>query len=189
MKKTIKIIGVVLVILFVIGAISAIFDNGDKSGAENTEASASESKSEGVKSKWVYSEQTDQMDGTKTIFATLKSANKIKFEFPYDGGSTFQFIVRKTNEQRDFVLMVDKGQFMSNLMNNESLRIRFDENEVFTWSFSDAADASTNVIFPIYDDRFLAGLKNSKKMMIEAPFAFAGRQVIQFNTEGLSADF
>lgn len=189
MKKALKIIGIIFAVFLVIGILSAIFGESDDTSNEAATETVQKEEIKVAESKWGYTEKVNEMDDTKTYYAMLKSENKIDFEFPYDGGSTFQFTVRKTNGRYEFVLNVSKGQFMTNILDEEKLRIRFDDNQVFNWNYSNAADASTDVIFPEYSDDFLAHLKASKMMMIEAPFAFAGRKVIRFKTENLKADF
>lgn len=189
MKRVLKILGIVFAVFIGLAIIAAIFGGNSNQANGDSEAPAQEEQKSTPKSKWEYSEKSNEMDNTTTYFASLTSKNKIEFEFPYDGGSSFQFIVRKTNGQYDFLVTVSKGQFMTNILENEKLRIRFDDGEPFDWQYSSANDARADIIFPEFSDDFLAQLKASKKMMIEAPFAFAGRQVIQFETGNLKSDF
>ena len=194
MKKFFKIIGIILAVFFGIGIIGAIFSDNDtveSSAGESTEVKKDISKKaeDEPQSEWQYSEDSNEMDDTKTLYAVLESENEVDFEFPYDGGSTFEFMVRKTNGKHEFLLTVSSGQFMTSIMNSEILRIRFDDNEVFDWNFSGAADGSADVIFPKYSKKLLTLLKGSKNMMIEAPFYSAGRKVIKFKTENLQTDF
>nr|DAY55033.1 MAG TPA: type VI secretion protein [Caudoviricetes sp.] len=184
MKKLLKVLGIIFLVLIVMGIIGAFLP--DDESAKTSESPTTEVAS---KSKWTYSEKTDEMDNSKIQYAQLTSTNKLEFEFPYDGGSTFTFWIRKTNGKYELLLTVDKGQFISNLLDNEKLRIKFDDGEAFKWNYADANDGRADVIFPTYSDEFLGMLKKSKTMLIEAPFAFAGRQVIRFNTENLNSDF
>lgn len=186
MKRFLKVLGIVFLVIVVIGIIGAIVS--DDESAETPVVQKEQAAPE-AKSKWKYSEKIDEMDHSKTEYAKLISDNKLEFEFPYNGGSTFTFWLRKTNGKYDLLLSVDKGQFLSNLLDSEKLRIKFDEGEAFKWNYADANDGSVDVIFPEYSDDFLEALKKSKTMLIEAPFAFAGRQVIRFKTENLKTDF
>lgn len=193
MKKLLKVLGIIFLVLIVMGIIGAFLPDDESaktSESQTTEAAPSASApTKAAKSKWTYSEKTDEMDNSKIQCVQLTSDNKLEFEFPYNGGSTFTFWIRKTNGKYELLLTVDKGQFMSNLLDSEKLRIKFDDGEAFKWNYADANDGRADVIFPAYSDEFLQSLKKSKTMLIEAPFAFAGRQVIRFKTENLKADF
>lgn len=191
MKKVLKVIGIIFAIFFAIGIIASIFSDDENLTTKTQDESSRDSKdkSEVVESKWKYSESSNEMDNTKTIYATLRSDNKIDFEFPYNGGSTFEFIIRKGESNCNLILRVSKGQFMSNILSDNPLRIKFDEGAAFEWNYLDANDGSMDVIFPVYSPDFLVHLKKSKTMLIEAPFAFAGRKIIRFKTANLNADF
>lgn len=186
MKKFLKVTGIIFLVLIVLGIIGALLPDDESAGTSSDQSAVSTPE---VKSKWKYSQTVSEMDNVKTEFAELDAENKLEFEFPYNGGSTFTFVVRKTNGKYTLLLIVDKGQFISNVLGDERLRIKFDDGETFQWNYSNTSDGRSNIIFPVYSDEFLASLKKSKKMLIEAPFAFAGRQVIRFNTENLQSDF
>ena len=190
MKRFLKVLGIIFLVVIVIGIIGAIF-SGDESTETPTEQATTPTANSAPKdqSKWKYKEYTDEMDGSKTELAKLVSDNELEFEFPYNGGSSFSFYVRKKNGRHDLYLTVDKGQFLSSLLDDKQLRVKFDDGEAFKCRYSDASDGRADIIFPAYSDEFLQTLKKSKTMLIEAPFAFAGRQVIRFKTEGLKADF
>lgn len=186
MKKFLKVIGIIFLVLIVLGIIGALLPD-DESAETSSEQSGISASND--KSKWKYSHSINEMDNVRTDFAELDAENKLEFEFPYNGGSTFTFVVRKTNGKYTLLLIVDKGQFMSNVLGDERLRIKFDDGETFQWNYTDTNDGRSNIIFPTYTDEFLTALKKSKSMLIEAPFAFAGRQVVRFKTENLNADF
>lgn len=190
MKRFLKVLGIVFLVIVVIGIIGAIVSD-DESAETQTEQAIPSAATSALKdqSKWKYKEYTDEMDGRKTELAKLVSDNELEFEFPYNGGSSFSFYVRKKNGKHDLYLTVDKGQFLSSLLDNKQLRVKFDDGEAFKCRYSDASDGSADIIFPEYSDEFLQALKKSKTMLIEAPFAFAGRQVIRFKTENLKTDF
>jgi len=134
---------------------------------------------------WLYETRLDKMSGDTSYFASSNSTNSVEFEFPYNGGSTFRLMVRKMLHGTDVVVLVDKGQFMTNMMGEEQLRVKFDDGKPEPWAYSGARDAGMDIIFPNNPKKFIQRLKTVKKVMIEAPFYNAGRQVMEFDVEGL----
>lgn len=161
------------------------------SGDENTEdkTGTTENATENAKvENWKYSEDADKMEGTKQFYATNTSTNEIEFEFPYDGGSTFDILVRNLGKENEVVLTVSKGQFMTSIGGNEQLKVKFDDEKSVNFSYNSADDASMDVIFLNNSAKFLKKLKTAKKVMIECTFFNAGSKVIEFNVEGLKWD-
>lgn len=134
---------------------------------------------------WSYSEQEDEMSGNKMYFATTRSTNRLDFEFPYNGGSYFDLIIRNMGKGNEVILKVSKGQFMTSISSSENVRVKFDDGELGNYSFNSAADGSSDVIFLNNSDWFIKQLKKANKLKIEAPFFNEGRQVIKFDVEGL----
>lgn len=67
--------------------------------------------------EWQYSNTEDKMRGERFDYAILDSTNKIEFDFPYNGGSTLQLVVRKKNGKVDAILLsVTKGQILCSVM-------------------------------------------------------------------------
>ena len=141
-----------------------------------------------VESNWSYSTDEDKMSGDKRFFATAHSTNEIEFEFPYNGGSTFKLVVRNMGKGNEVLMTVSEGQFMTSIMSSEKCRIKFDDGKAMNFSFNSADDASMDVIFFNSSNKFITKLKRAKKLMIEAPFYDAGRQIIYFDIEGLNWD-
>jgi hypothetical protein len=156
------------------------------SGEDKTtnEKTSSEQNNDEKTAKWTYSENTDKMEGTKQYFASITSTNKIDFEFPYEGGSTFDIIVRNKGVENEVLLIVSKGQFMTSISGDETLKVKFDDNKPENYIYNSASDASMDVVFIDNSKKFIDNLKKSKKLMIEANFYNAGKKVIEFNIEG-----
>lgn len=141
-----------------------------------------------TKQNWTYQETTDEMSGDKSYFASCTSTNKLEFEFPYGGGSTFTLAIRNNKKSNNVYLSVDKGQFKTSIMNSESCRVKFDDGQPVNFSFVSSDDGSTDIIFFNSESKFISKLKKAKKVKIEAPFFNAGRQIIQFDVDGLKWD-
>ncbi len=164
------------------GTVSTTTTNSDSISETTTE------KEEEVKSNWEYSESVDEMTNEKRFFASCVSTNEIEFEFPYDGGSDFTLTLRNMGKGNEIVLRVSKGQFMPGILSSEYCRVKFDDGAPVKYTYNSAADGSGDVIFFDNSSKFFTKLKTAKKLMIEAPFFDAGRQIIYFDVEGLIWD-
>jgi hypothetical protein len=138
-----------------------------------------------VVSNWQYFEKTDRMSDDKTYFAQCKAINTVDFDFPYQGGSTFTLTLRKRNNKNEILLSVSKGQFITSIFDSERLRVKFDNEASQNYSYNSPSDGSANIIFINNENSFIAKLKKSKKVLIEAEFYTHGREIIEFNVEGL----
>ncbi len=189
-KKGVKIGCLVLVLISFLILIFAIFSDGDNSKKE--EASSGSDKSETTQQSeivqnWKYQDEEDKMTGTIHHLATCESTNILNFKFPYEGGSTCKLIIQKVGDDSAVLLYVSKGQFSPSILSDEYCRVKFDEDKTVNYTYNDPSnDASVEYI--IFDNpiRFINKLKNTKKLLIEAPFFQEGRQIIEFNTEGLN---
>lgn len=123
------------------------------------------------------------MSGTKTRTCLISADKELEFEFPYNGGSVATFFVRKKEGDTDTFLSVSKGQFMDTALGG-SFRIKFDDNPPKKYSFSGAADHSSDVIFFNSSKAIIAELKKAKTMLIEATFYNEGSRTIEFDVSG-----
>lgn len=137
-------------------------------------------------SNWNYSEDTDKMEGTKQFFATSTSTNSVDFEFPYDGGSTLNIIIRNLGKENEAMLSISKGLFLTSISESESFKIKFDGEKASTYYFNSTSDGSSDVVFISNSTKFISKIKKSKKLMLEIPFFDAGNKVFEFNVEGLN---
>lgn len=183
--------------LFILTAVIAgIFSSNTDSADKTTETFSNEYQKEDLKPDqpktptylWQYSESTDEMDNKKNFFAVITSDNKLNFDFPYDGGSSGYITIRNMDGKNSVAISIEKGQFMSNFNDSEYIRIKFDDNELEKYSFDEAADGSSDYIFPRQSLKLISKIKKSKNIKIEAPFYNEGRQVLNFTTEGLIWD-
>ena len=131
-----------------------------------------------------------QADTTKVLpqanwyYAQSISTNEIDFKPPYDGGSKFNLTVRKRNGENEVMLQVDKGQFMPNIADERMIKVKFDDGQPNEYSYNEASDGSSNIIFIESCQSLIKKLKTSKKLMIEAEFYEEGRKVIEFDVSG-----
>lgn len=188
MKKFLKIVLIIIGVFFAIGIIGAIFGESSESQVEATPASSAKTEKmpepkEETASNWKYSEQKDKMTDKAIYFAQCTSLNQLNFDFPYDGGSTLTILVRKSDGKNEVILQLSKGQFNSPY--NSRVSIKFDDNGILKYEYSSAADGSSNYIFLSSANQIIQKLKTARLVKIEAPYFQGGRQVAEFNVEGL----
>jgi hypothetical protein len=166
-------------------------DAGDKSasskktGATDTTKLTKEDKPAQPVTFWDYAEKEDRMSGQQSYWATCSSVEKLKFDFPYDGGASLFLVIRKQGGQNEIILQIEKGQFMSNLMGDQVLKFRFDEGKPISVGYSEAADGSSDYIFVQNSASLLSKIRKSKKLLVEAPFFNEGRRVVEFWIDNL----
>lgn len=128
---------------------------------------------------WKYTTHKDEFEETALTIASTKSVGTINLDFPYDGPQKPELIVRSDGE----VLLLLRGQFMSEDYDNKSVRIKFDAEEPYHVFYSEPSDNSSGVIFlkNVYEKIFTA-----KKVMIKALVYGNGHQTMTFNVSGLN---
>ena len=132
---------------------------------------------------WVYHESEDEMTSKKKKYASIDANELLHFDFPYAGGSTATLTLRKGGPNDAFI-RVSKGQFNSTV-NGAKVRVRFDNNAPQTFSMSEAADYSSDILFFDNPQRLIAGLKKAKTAKIQATFFNEGDHIMEFDVAGL----
>lgn len=149
--------------------------------ARSTDAEASPE----APSEWRYSTEKDQMRGNETRYAQVDAIEPIKLDFPY-GEQVGQILIRQSPKFGFNILAgVPSGQIMCNAYSNSHISVKFDDGPVRNYGCTDASDGSNNMIFIQSAKGFLANLKKSKRVMIEAEFYQNGLQQMTFNTANL----
>lgn len=160
--------------------------------------------------KWKYTSSKDKLTDNVSYFATLKSANKLYFSFPYSGGAYGNLILREqpSEDSIDVILAVSKGQFLTY---HRTVLVRFDDNEPEKYDIGRASDGSSNLIFIetyLFDNSeistdgnllnnihnkqiektnlFINKIKNAKRIRIKAEFYNEGSMVFEFVNSGLN---
>lgn len=152
------------------------------------ETSTNEKEEEKKQSNWDYSEDEDKMEGNKQFFASTTSTNTVEFEFPYDGGSNMNIVIRNLGKENDAILTISKGQFLTSISDGQSFKVKFDNEKTSTFYFASASDGSSDIVFINNSAGFISKIKKAKKIMLEIPFFDAGNKIFEFNVEGLKWD-
>ncbi|WP_141919077.1 hypothetical protein [Zymomonas mobilis] len=125
------------------------------------------------------------MRGTISHFASITSINNVDFSFPYGTSYAHIMIRRRPQDGLNILFSVDSGQILCNSFSRTFFSVKFDNKPIQKFSCSSSADGESNVSFIESANSFLKQIKNSKKMIIEAPFYESGNQQFTFETAGL----
>ena len=136
-------------------------------------------------SNWTYSTEKDEMRGTESNFAQVEAHDTINLDFPY-GEQRGRILVRKSAKFGfDVLVGVPSGQVMCNSFSNSHISVKFDSSPIRKYGCTDASDGSSSMVFIEGAKGFLANLKKSKRVVIEAEFFQNGLQQMTFETANL----
>ncbi|KQZ64877.1 hypothetical protein ASD67_10710 [Sphingopyxis sp. Root1497] len=136
-------------------------------------------------SKWTYDEQIDQMRGTVTKTARVTSLNEVNLQFPYGTVGGYLDVRKRPTDGLNIMFSVDSGQILCRSYSDGHISVKFDDQPIKNYGCDGASDGSSDVAFIRNESGFLANLKKSKKVIIEAEFYQQGRQQFMFDTAGL----
>lgn len=182
-----------LLSLLAIGAFMALAVASSKDKSSSSSSSSSSASASGTESQarskpeenWAYGSDQDEMTNKERYWTSTTSTNTIDFEFPYQGGSTFDLTVRNLGNKNEVTLSVSKGQFLTSFGFSKACMVKFDDETGTRFSYGSASDGSSDVIFFSNASKFISKLKKAKKLKIEAPFFNEGNKIIEFDVAGL----
>ncbi len=136
---------------------------------------------------WRYGTSEDKMGRGTAKHAYTESVNTIELEFPYQGPQHATLTVRTHPKYgKDIFVSVERGQFTCEQYDNCTVSVRFDNGSIRTYRYSGTTSAGDNSTIFINDyNTFLSAIKKSKRVKIEAAFFNNGKQVLDFNVDGL----
>lgn len=137
-----------------------------------------------VHAQWRYDEGKDEMRGTVTAFAELRSSNAAQLRFPYAGGSTLSILLRQSGQRQDAMIVVSKGQFVCGL-DGCRYAVKFDD-KLEQISLSRASSGSSDVLFVSNSTQFIKQLRSAKAVIVEVEFYDHGREQFTFAPAGLN---
>lgn len=183
-------LGVVLLV-FVIGVVLGSGGTGKGSSLEDSDSIAVIDSVEGEQNlekeandsgSWKYSTKVDEMNDSKSKFASIVSDNVEFFDFPYGGGSSLTLAVRWTKKWgTDVYIAISSGQFLCSDYNATNfVRVRFGEEKPIKFYTVEPSDNSSDVLFFENAKKFITHAKKAKKIRIEAPFYQEGNHVFTF---------
>ncbi len=139
----------------------------------------------GEKPKWRYSENPDKMGRGVIKSASIISLNTVSFQSPYDGEQHGKLYLRKHPQSGDAAMFsIERGQFLTGI-HKLQLLIRFDDKKPMSFYANEPESGNSDTVFIEDYFKFETSLKASKKVIIEAPFYLEGKQIFEFDVEGL----
>ena len=135
--------------------------------------------------QWTYNEQKDEMRGTVTKTARVTSSNEVNLQFPYGTVSGYIEVRKRPSDGLNVMFLVDEGQILCDSFSDGHVSVKFDDQPIKRYGCDGASDGSSDIAFLSNETGFLASLKKSKKVIIEAEFYQQGNQQFVFDTAGL----
>lgn len=131
---------------------------------------------------YVYSEKIDEMTDAKIKFASIRSENTVELNYPY-GECALTYCVRKnSNGVNDVYLVLSSGQFSGGEYDGSNyVMVRFDDFPATKYTFSEAADGSSDIIFLNNTKDFIRRAKKATKIKIEVPLFQEGNRLFRFS--------
>ena len=136
-------------------------------------------------SKWEYRQDKDQMRGSVSNFASVRSDNEVDLDFPYGTVHGIIWVRKQPTDGLNVMFAVDKGQILCNSFSGSTVSIKFDDQPVKKFGCDENSDGSTDTVFLHNAGGALQELKHSKKVIVEAQFYQRGSEQFVFDTKGL----
>lgn len=142
-------------------------------------------------SNWYYESSKDEMRNIETKYASINSINKVNFDFPYDGGSSLQIIIRQQNNSvPEVIFSISKGQFLCK-SNDCGITYKFDNGSLKYYKLSKSSDNSSTALFianSMDASSFIAEILKSEYLIVELPFYQSGNKQFKFDVKELKWD-
>jgi|GEM_PF-1620770 len=139
---------------------------------------------------WIYEVDTDEMTSEKIPIATVYAHDKVYLKFPYNTGVKAYIYVRNKHGENNFWFAVSHGFIGSLGGNSVDARLRFDDEEPISYTFSFSTDRDKKRIAATDEvaENIIKRLKKAKRLRIEVPF-LGDDEIVEFNVTGLKWDY
>ncbi|WP_312144181.1 hypothetical protein [Brevundimonas sp.] len=135
---------------------------------------------------WRYEDDKDPMTDKLTRWACTTSTNQAHLTPPYSSVSARLCLRQSPRYGLDAIVQLNgDGQILCRSYDGCTVKIRFGDGALQSFSGNSAADHSSNVVFIANAARFVAAVKNAPTTKIQLTFYQAGDQVLEFDTEKL----
>ncbi|WP_122509616.1 hypothetical protein [Pseudomonas viridiflava] len=130
---------------------------------------------------WNYTDSEDNMSGKLVRRAYVLSTNTVDFDFPYSGAQQATLTIRKHPRWGTSVyISIEKGQFVCGY-DDCNVRVRFAKDNAKRVSASEPEDHSSTTLFINNEPSFIAQVRKSDKVYIEAGFYQEGNRIFEFD--------
>ena len=137
-------------------------------------------------STWIYNSKIDPMTDRLTRWACVSSTNQIQQNRPYSNVFARLCIRSSPTMGLDtYIVLEGDGQILCRSYNDCTLKVRFDDNSISSFSGTEPSDNSTNFVFISNSTRFLENVKKADRTIIELVMYQSGNQTLSFPTKEL----
>lgn len=134
--------------------------------------------------QWEYEHSVDKMTGKTQSFASIRSDNSLRLDFPYSGTNHGTAVVRRHPKYGlDVYIQIDKGQILCRSYQPCKISVRFGDGKPFTLTGSGSSDNDTTVVFVSPTKRFIDEAKKNKSFLVQVPLYRGGEQILEFSTK------
>jgi hypothetical protein len=138
-----------------------------------------------AQAQWNYRTEKDEMRGTKTFFALLRSLNRAQLTAPHKGETPLHITLRKkSDDDFDVILWIEDGKFQCD--GSCSISMKFDAEDIEEWPVKTIP--GTKVMILTYSGVFIDKLRTAKSLIMEVTHfsgVSKGSFQFKFNTRGL----
>lgn len=135
---------------------------------------------------WRYREITDPMSSARGDEACINSVNTVSLEWPYEAVTGRLCIMQRPRQGRDVIVALNgDGQILCRSYDGCTVRVRFEDGDVQSFSAVGPSDGSSNILFIENDARMIAAVKAADVTRVELEFYRSGSQTLEFHTRGL----
>lgn len=134
---------------------------------------------------WDYEQSHDEMRGTTQYFAGTQSQNAVQLDWPYEGDTTLQIVLRNNGEGNDVMVVANQGQLWCEYRNC-TMDVKFDDAAIESINLTKAAAGASETMFITNADSFINKLKSSDTAMLEIGFYDNGANQFKFDTSDLN---
>lgn len=140
----------------------------------------------GPQTDWTISERTDPLTDETVKTACTRSSNQVMLSSPY-GDRSARLCVRQHPEfGQDVILTLNgSGQILCRSYRGCTVKVRFDDGAVQSFSANGPSDGSTESVFISNDARFIGAAKQAERIRFQLEFYQAGNQTFDFPARGL----
>lgn len=137
-------------------------------------------------SDWRVTESTEEMTDEPIRMACARSSNQVQLDFPYGARSADLCIRRHPRFGQDvFVSLNGSGQILCTSYDGCTIRVRFDDGEVQSFSAAEPSDGSSETLFVTNDTRFIGAARSASRIRVQLEFYQNGVQTFDFPARGL----
>ncbi len=137
---------------------------------------------------WRYPEAPDRLRGTVTKYAITTSLEPVSLKLSGVDEVDVKLLLRRNTAGDNVIFQVGSGAFYCDMYAGDRIAVKFDDRPVSKYRCVTAKDGDPQTLYIDRDERFIASLKGSERLIVELPFLADGTRQVEFRTKGLVWD-